>query len=220
MVVKTVMTPLTGVILGGGVARRLGGLVKGLIRYRGETLVERMIRQLEPLVDEVVISSSDTLSYGGYGLRLIPDLSPGLGPLGGLQAALAGIKGNLMLAACDLPLIRTEDFSLLLSIAGTGAEHDVVLFSHERGMEPTVGFYSAYCRSAVDQAIARGGRRVISFFDQVRVKVVSHGRGTNPFFNINRPEDLIRLRRMESAGDSGSVCSMPSGKIDTERRGA
>lgn len=97
---------VTGLILAGGRGQRLGGLDKGLQRFRGRPLVEYMIDCLLPVCQSLVISANRSLDqYGLYGHPLVRDADPDFGgPLAGLRSALPQIASEYVIVVpCDMP---------------------------------------------------------------------------------------------------------------------
>ena len=83
---------ITGVILCGGEARRMPGVDKPLALLDGTPLVAHVHARLAPQVARVLISANRSLeAYATYGDRVVPDIRPGVGPLGGLSAALDAV---------------------------------------------------------------------------------------------------------------------------------
>ncbi|PLK49985.1 molybdenum cofactor guanylyltransferase MobA [Uliginosibacterium sp. TH139] len=108
--------PLTGVILAGGAARRMGGQDKGLVDFRGRPLVAWVIDALAPQVDELIIVANRNLnSYRAFGHRVVSDLRPDFaGPLAGFEAALTAAQHDWVLTCpVDTPLLP-PDYARLL----------------------------------------------------------------------------------------------------------
>ncbi len=93
-------------IVAGGRGSRLGGVAKGLVRVGGEPIVTRQLRALAPLVAERYVVAGDPAPWVGCDARVLTDRSPGLGPLAGIEAALAATDAEALLVfACDLPFL-------------------------------------------------------------------------------------------------------------------
>src|SRR4051812_16008563 len=96
----------------------MGGACKPLLRVGGVTLLERQLAALRPLVDEVIVLANDDAAFARYGLRVVPDLRPGHGPLAGLEAALvAPPADHVLLVAGDMPSLVPRALALLLDAA-------------------------------------------------------------------------------------------------------
>jgi molybdopterin-guanine dinucleotide biosynthesis protein A len=193
----------TALIFAGGRATRLGGTNKALLEVGGVPIIERILSALEPLVDErVVLTNDDSLSARPQ-VRLIFDPEPHAGVLPALATGLAAATGETCLAvACDMPFVSRALFERLLEIQ-VAEDADVVIPRTADYLEP---MHAVYRRgpvlTAISEALARGERRMISYFSSVRVIEVDEPdwRPLEPsgraFFNVNTPEDLAEAQRL------------------------
>ena len=186
----------TGVVLAGGQASRYGGLPKGLERVGGVRIIDRVASALAVVTDDLLLIANDANASAWLpGVRLGCDLRPGLGSLGGIHAALAHAGGSVLVVAWDMPFVPT---GLLAELRAAGANADVAVpeSGSRRGVEPLCGFYSQACRPAIEARLDADDRRVIGFFDDVRVArigadaVARHGDPAMIFMTVNTPEDL------------------------------
>ncbi len=189
--------PVLGVMLAGGRNRRYDGAPKALEPVGGERIADRAIRAVREALDRVVLVANDLEVFETLGLETRPDLTPGLGALGGIQTAVAwadeeGCRGAVVVA-CDMPFLSPGLIELLAENTGD----DIVAPASEsrRGLEPLCAFYGVRCREAIDRALARGDRHVVSFFPEVRSRTlpldVVRGFGDPGllFLNVNTPRD-------------------------------
>lgn len=193
-----------GVVLAGGLSRRYG-TDKAFARLGDASLVRRAARSLEPVVARVVVVANDVEGHEAEGLPVRSDLVPGIGPLGGLHTAVSwavedGYRG-VVVVATDMPFVPSGLLEALVDRLGT--EMAVVPESRSpRGFEPLCAAYDVACLPAIECAIDREDRAVVSFFDDVHVgrldlAVVSrHGDPETIFFNVNRPEDRARAAEL------------------------
>ena len=190
--------PVLGVMLAGGQNRRYDGAPKALESVGGERIADRAIRAMRQALDRVVLVANDLEVFRTLELETRPDLTPGLGALGGIQTAVAwadeeGCRGALVVA-CDMPFLSPE---LLTQLAEGAGDDEVIAPASEsrRGLEPLCAFYGVRCREAIDSALARGDRHVISFFPDVHVRtipldvVAGFGSPGLLFLNVNTPGD-------------------------------
>ncbi len=208
------MTDIAGsalaVLLAGGANRRYQGRQKALESVGGELIAVRAIQVLGEAADRVVLVANDGEAFKSLGLETRPDLRPGLGALGGIFTAVSwaeelGYRGALV-AACDMPFLSA---GLLGRLAEDAEADEVVAPESEsrRGLEPLCAFYGAGCRAAIEAALDRGDRAVISFFPNVRLRVIplaEIARFGNPellFLNVNTPEDLERAEESARRAD-------------------
>lgn len=195
---------VTSVILAGGLNKRFGQN-KALMTIGGQSMIERVIERLTPLTKRfLVVTGPDLpdLPLAGRA-EVIPDLYPGLGPLGGIYTGLEASESPLnILVACDMPFLNTE---LLNYMLGLSPEVDAVIPQLENGMvEPLHAIYSRSCLPKMKELLDSHQLGVGPFLDNVRVRYVLPGesRKLDPellsFFNINYPSDLDRAIALDS----------------------
>jgi molybdopterin-guanine dinucleotide biosynthesis protein A len=174
-------------VLAGGKASRMGGRNKALLLVAGETLAARTIALVKGRMPVTVIS--DRAADFPFGVRVIPDLRPGLGPLGGIETGLAATdRPCALFLACDLPYLTWAVVAPLVR----GCEgYDVTLYRHAR-YEPLVAVYSAACLPHVRTLLAEGKSRPIDLLPRVRTRVLPIA-DERPFRNLNRLSDLAGI---------------------------
>jgi molybdopterin-guanine dinucleotide biosynthesis protein A len=189
---------LTVVIQAGGQSSRMGE-DKALKPFLGRPLIERVIDRLSPIADEMIVTTNRPDEYAFLNLGLISDLKPGRGALGGLYTAIASANFPFVaVAACDLPFANA---SLLESARGLIAEEDadVVIAKTDEGYEP---FHAVYrretCLPAIESAIAADQWKVVSWFPNVNVRILTREevKTFDPsglcFWNLNTPEEFAK----------------------------
>jgi molybdopterin-guanine dinucleotide biosynthesis protein A len=189
-------------IQAGGRSNRMGE-DKALKLFLGRPLIQRVVERLRPIADEVLITTNHPERYGFLGVRLVPDLIPGLGPLGGLYTALASATcPTLAVVACDLPFASA---ALLEQAARRLVEQDadIVIPRTAKGLEPLHAVYRrSTCLSVVRSAIERNQLKVIDWFPLVRLReqppeeVIKVDPSGLTFWNINTPEDFIEAEKL------------------------
>ncbi len=204
---------LTVSIQAGGQSSRMGE-DKALKLFLGRPLIQRVIERLAPIADEMIVTTNRPLDYTFlYPLRLIPDLKPGRGALGGLYTAIASAAHPLVaVVACDMPFASArllEAASRLL----VEEEADVVIAKTEEGFEPLHAVYRrATCLPAIESALEANQWKVIAWFPQVKVRILSpeEVKHFDPsglcFWNVNTPEEFTKaeeLAQTEQTHDEG-----------------
>jgi molybdopterin-guanine dinucleotide biosynthesis protein A len=191
----------TGVVLAGGGATRFGGAAKGLEMVGGERIVDRVVRALRSVTDDVLlIANAPQATTWLPGVRTERDVRTGAGALGGLHAALTHSGGDILLVAWDMPFVSA---ALLGELRATGerGEHDAVLPASDssgRGVEPLCGWYSVRCLSTIEKSLDRDDLRVVGFHKDIRLgtmpleRVRAFGEPDRLFSNVNTREDLAR----------------------------
>lgn len=196
-----------GVILAGGLARRMGGGDKGLLELGGQSILSRVIDRLDPQVAGLAINANgDPSRFETYQVPVIADSIDGfVGPLAGVLAGLdwAAEQGadSIVTAAADTPFFPA-DLVPQLQLAGEGMAHPLVLAATpdpQKGQirHPTFGLWPVALRDDLRSALTEGLRKVVLWTDQHqgREAVFPVG-GIDPFFNVNTPEDLTRAEEL------------------------
>jgi len=203
--------PCSAAILAGGAATRMGGVVKGLLKVQGHSLLEILVHTLRPLFSDILLVVKDEAPYAeflvgpGAGVRVVRDSWPHRSSLTGIHAALAQCEHeHCFVTACDTPLVRPALLQALLSRLEW--EDDVVLPLKPDGyFEPLCAVYSRRCLPFIDEQLSREEFKIIRFFEKVRVRPLPPERllecdpALVSFKNANSPEDLAELRRSASA---------------------
>ena len=186
---------ITGVILAGGLGRRMGGIDKGLQELRGRPLAVWVVERLAPQVDELLINANQNGErYAAFGHRVVPDQIPDFaGPLAGLHAALSAAAHPLVATApCDSPFLPADLVSRLFSaLTATGADLAVARTFDQ----PHPVF--CLCRRDVlphlTEYLAGGGRKIDRWYATLKVVEVAFDDEADAFENINTREELGRF---------------------------
>lgn len=186
----------TGAIIAGGRATRFGGIAKGLERVGGVRMIDRVAAALREACDELVVIANDAAAPDWLrGARVLPDLRPGLGALGGLHAALvASAGGAALVLPWDTPFVPGTLLRALRD-AGEAANADAAVpISHSpMGFEPLCAWYRASCLAAVVRHLDAGDLRAGGWqgdVNAIRVDTSPWGDPDEIFFNVNSSADL------------------------------
>lgn len=198
----------TGVILAGGQATRYDGRAKGLETVGGMRIIDRIATALAAVTDELLLiaNTPDAESWLS-GVRTAADVLPGQGSLGGIHAALAHAKTSVLVVAWDMPFVPAELLSCLRAL-GARADAAVPESGSRRGLEPLCAWYSPSCLAPIERRLEAGDRRVVSFFEDVRVArlgaddVRQFGDPELMFMNVNTPDELAKAEG-HAAADHG-----------------
>ena len=195
--------PVRGAILAGGGATRYGGRPKGLEPVGGVRILDRLVDAFQAALGELplLVANDSGADQWRPDLAVIPDTIAGAGALGGLHAAVAYEPRPVVCVAWDMPFVPAGLIALLASGLG---EADAVLpaSAGRRGLEPMCAGYGPACRGPIEEAIARGDLRAISFHPAVRISILSpevvaaFGDPAALFFNINAPDDLTQADKL------------------------
>jgi len=202
-----------GVLLAGGRSTRYGA-PKALARVAGMRIADRALGALRDTLPEPVVAVANDPALGAQlDVPTRPDLTPGLGPLGGILTALHWAaeeeRNGVLCVSCDMPFLVPDLLRRIVALAGQGA-WDVVAPASEgpRGIEPLHAWYGPRCLPAVEAALAREDRRVVAFHGDVRVhripleEVRRYGDPAVLFLNVNTPADRERAEAMALGEES------------------
>jgi molybdopterin-guanine dinucleotide biosynthesis protein A len=195
---------LTVAIQAGGQSSRMGE-DKALKIFLGRPLIERVIERLSPIADEMIVTTNRPAEYAFLNTRLIADLKPGRGALGGLYTAIASATHPFVaVVACDMPFASAAFFESACRLM-VEKEADVVIFKNKEGYEPLHALYRrATCLPAIESAIAADQWKVTSWFQHVKVheltvaEVKSLDSSGLCFWNLNTPEEFVQAEEIAS----------------------
>lgn len=199
---------ITGIILCGGEGRRMGGTEKALTLVGPTSLLGHVRARLAPQVGPIIVSANrDPSAHGAWGDPVVPDMAPGLGPLGGLHAALARVETPY--AFCcpgDAPLL---DAGLVqrLAVALEREQADVAMPHDGERTQQLFLLLRTDLRASLGGYLDGGGRSVLGWTDTLRCAVEDAADLHAAFLNVNTLSALqhaaMRLHP-EHAGDHPS----------------
>ncbi len=198
---------VSGVILAGGLSRRLGR-DKALEPIGGQPLIERVIQRVEQLSQEILVVVADQDRAEGLPLdadhRVVLDRYLGTGSLGGIFSGLDAASNHwTLVVACDMPFLNLSLFRSMLALT---EDADAVVPVIEGRPEPTHALYSKACLPFIEPKLIAGDLKISGFYDQVRVRYLPEEdvAALDPeflsFFNVNTPEDLDRALTLADQG--------------------
>lgn len=187
---------VTGAVLAGGQSTRMGQN-KALLPWEGGTVISAVSSLMGGLFDHVLVVAADPEPYRFLGLPEARDHRPGMGPLGGIEAALrASPDRRVFVVACDMPFLSPD---LIRHMTSLPAAEAVVPYIAGRP-EPLHALYSQDALASVHSLLAEGERRVYALLDRLNVRRVDEdevrrfGDPERLFANLNRPEDYRQAR--------------------------
>lgn len=189
---------VSAAIMAGGKSRRMGRDKAWLDVGDGRPIVRRVIDVLSAVADEVFLVANDE-RYTTLGLRVVPDRFAAGGVLGGIATGVgAATHDRVLVAACDMPFLRPEVFRLLVERSDG---YDAVVPRIGDEYEALHALYTKTCLPPMERALGAGKMRVLSFFADVRLRVLEADelRTVDPdlrsFTNVNTPEELAAATR-------------------------
>jgi len=187
---------LTVVIQAGGRSSRMGR-DKALVELGGKPLIEHIINRVSNLADDIVIITNNRPAFIKYGLRLVSDKEPGAGALPGLHTALRATTGDYaLLIACDMPFVNQDLLKRQVHLALNHHADVVIPLWQERLQTMHAVYRKEPFFPAVEQALANNQKRMISFHNDVLVRILKpeeiaqYSPNGRTFLNINTPEEL------------------------------
>lgn len=203
------MTGIVGVVLAGGLARRMGGGDKGLIALRDRPILDHVLERLAPQVDRIIVNANgEPARLAGYGLPIVADSVEGFaGPLAGVLAGMEWAAREcpdadwIVTAATDTPFFPRDLVARLqqavadedagLACAASGHRHHPVFGLWPVALGPDLRHaMTVEDVRKVDVWTARHRLAVAAFADQPY----------DPFFNVNRPDDVAEAERIAQTG--------------------
>lgn len=191
---------VSAAILAGGESSRMGEN-KALLEVGGVPIVERVVRRVRQVADDLMIVANEPQVYEHLGLPIFRDVLPGKGPLGGLYTALVHtFSEHTLVVSCDQPFLSVALMDYLINLRH---RYDVVVPLNRDGYPQSMyAVYGRACRGYIRRRLEADRLKVIGFFPDVRVREVS-GEEIDQFdpdrvsfFNVNTPEDLEQARRL------------------------
>ncbi len=188
----------------------MGGGDKCLSPLAGRPILAHIVERLRPQVSDMIINANeDAGRFGGFGLKVVGDSITGYaGPLAGVQAGLAWIKQNRpdcaygVTVATDTPFFPTDLVQRLL--AGAAGRPALVVARSAAGVHPVIGLWPVALADDIQDSLRRGMHKVGFFAERHHAVEMSFtavkigAREIDPFFNINRPEDLAEAEALLS----------------------
>ncbi len=191
---------VTGLVLAGGQARRMGGGDKGLRLFRGQTLVAHAIARLRPQVDALLLNANQNLDlYQSFGYPVLADaVSPRVeayaGPLAGLHAGLSACRTDLLLSVpCDSPLLPLDLADRLRrGLVASGA--DLAVARTTSGLQPVFSLYRLSVLDSLGRYLDGGGRKIDRWQASLNLATVDFD-DEAAFVNINTLDELEKLQQ-------------------------
>jgi molybdenum cofactor guanylyltransferase len=198
-------TSILGIILAGGLSRRMGGGDKCLLPLAGKTLLQRSIERAQPQVNTLVLNANgNSLRFARSKLPVIADnYTHNLGPLAGIHSGLEWMRANhskmewLASFASDTPFFPTDVVARLLTAAIKEKNPLAVAISNHQ-IQPIFALWHESLLDKIETQLKTG--QIVPMCDWVQeqkpVLVEFSATGYDPFFNINTPQDMYTAESM------------------------
>ena len=187
---------MTGLLLAGGLGRRMGGADKGLMAIEGRPMAAWVLDRLRPQVGQVLINANRSLDeWQGYGAPVVSDVIGGFsGPLAGVHAGLLACATPWMATVpCDSPFFP-RDLVARLAAGAAAAGADLAVARSDGRLQPVFVLLRRDLLPSLEHFLHGGGRKIECWLDEVKLAVVDFD-DTAAFANINTPEELADASR-------------------------
>jgi molybdopterin-guanine dinucleotide biosynthesis protein A len=183
---------VTGLVLAGGMGRRMGGVDKGLVELAGLPMVRHVLARLAPQVGDVLVNANQNAErYGSFGYRVIPDVLGGFaGPLAGLHAGMTAARSAFVATVpCDSPFLPMD----LVARLGAALDRAIAQVAVARTFDQPHPVFALVRRDVLPSLAAfleGGGRKIDAWYAALAVVEVNFDDEPEAFRNINTAEEL------------------------------
>ena len=194
---------VAGVILAGGLSRRMGGNEKSLLQLAGKPPVSWVAEAMHPQVSNLALNANgDPARFDFLELPVLPDTIEGfVGPLAGVLAGMkwaAGLQDvtHVVSAAADTPFLPDN---LVAKLRGSLQEsNDIAMADSVGRIHPVFGLWPIHLADELEHfLVAEDKRKILEFANRFTLHSVNFDKpNSDPFFNINTPEDLTAAEEM------------------------
>jgi molybdopterin-guanine dinucleotide biosynthesis protein A len=189
---------VTGIVLAGGLARRMNKQDKGLIEYHNKSMVTYAVKAMMEVTDNVVINANRNLdAYAQFGCEVITDQTNTFdGPLAGILSAMMYAETSIVcVIPCDSPLIKAKHLQrLLIALDDTV---DIAVASDGNRMQPVFLALKTSLQSDLEAYLQAGERKIDVWLQQHSLRVVDFSQDKNVFMNINTLDELNTLENQQ-----------------------
>lgn len=179
------------------------GRDKAFIEINGIPIIQRIYDIFERCFNEIIIVANQKEPYAGFKAKIVNDLIPDLGALGGLYTGLFYSSNPYSFCvACDMPFLNKSMIRYLIEQADG---YDAVVPRTEDGLQPLHAIYGKSCLKPIKELIVMGKYKIIDFYPLIRIKIIEEpefidlDRTKKSFININTPEDLGLIEEKKKA---------------------
>ncbi len=186
---------ISGIILAGGQATRMGGADKGLISLQKKPLIAHVISRLQPQVDEIIINANrEIVAYETFGLLVLKDENKEfIGPLAGFALGLKHAKHDYVLTVpCDSPLLPLDLVERLYK-GMAEARADIAVASSDGDTHPVFCLMKKSVLPSLTEYLASGERKVSAWQKSQQYVEVDFSDCSDAFVNLNTMEQLREL---------------------------
>ena len=190
---------VSAVVLAGGLARRMGGIDKGLVELAGKPMVQWALERVGPQVDCVVVNANRNMdAYAALGTTIISDTCEGHpGPLAGLLAALQHYgesAARVFMCPCDSPFLPHDMIERMVTALDQNQASVAVAHDGDR-QQPVFLLVDRSCLVSLTAFLDSGERKIDRWFADERLVEVNFADKPEAFLNINTEEERLRVEK-------------------------
>jgi len=181
---------------------------KALLPYRGGRFIDAIYRLLRSIFADIIVVTNNPEQYDFLPCNKVSDIYEGMGVLAGIHSGLYHSSNPAIFAvACDMPYLKE---SLIRYMASRADASGVLIPESPSGLEPLHAFYGKECLAAIEVALLKGQKRIVSFFESTAVSTVHAEQiayfdpAFTSFININTPDDYYGMRSREQQSCNSS----------------
>ena len=205
---------LGAVILAGGKSSRMG-TDKAFLTFQGESFLTKISNQLNGF-EEVLLSAGNAHKYENENFKIVEDIYPDCGPIGGIYSALRSCRSGYLLAlSCDMPLFE-ENLAHYMSTFVDSSYDAFVLVNRQNFAQPQCAIYGAHVADILEAQITAGKYRLLDALEKMRVRYIPLRYTVFPddiVQGVNTPEEYASLLRRMQGAPIIAVCGIKnSGK--------
>ena len=188
---------VTGVVLAGGLARRMNKQDKGLVVYHNKPMVAYSVEAMSKVANTVLINANrNQQEYAQFGYKVIADQTDTFdGPLAGVLSGMLNAKTDIVcVMPCDSPLIKAEHLQSLLTALTENKVNIAVAFDGER-MHPVFLALKTSLKDSLEKYLVAGNRKIDLWLQQHQLIKVDFSQNAEVFLNINTLDELEALEK-------------------------
>lgn len=186
---------VTGVVLAGGLARRMNNQDKGLVAYNNRPMVSYAVDAIAQVASTVFINANRNIAeYKKFGYPVISDQTDSFdGPLAGVLSAMTHAETDILcVMPCDSPLIKAEHLTQLIDALTVNNADITVAFDGER-FHPVFLALKTSLQASLRQYLEQGDRKIDLWLAQHKLLKVDFSDNADIFLNINTLDELNAL---------------------------
>jgi molybdopterin-guanine dinucleotide biosynthesis protein A len=194
---------VTGIVLAGGRARRMGGVDKGLVDLDGAPMISHVVRRIRPQVSEMIISANRNLpEYRKWSNQVVADtIGEFDGPLAGMASGLELVETDFAVTVpCDSPLVSNDLVSRMYDACVSSAADIAVAHDGVR-LQPVFALMQKTLGASIIEFLESGERKIDKWFERHDFIAVDFSDSPESFLNINTQDDKLHLLALERLYD-------------------